>query len=159
MELKKVLQNIMKKSKINFTLWSYVALGIGIFFLLGSFIGVDESTKDVLPIMYTIVLIAAVVFAVFKVLAILESKWAKKEESFKEETTTKEEFLKVEPVIEESSKKEEVVGTTKFIKESNGMNSNSKGDDIKVVDEKDDMKHKDILQVSLASYCVAFAML
>lgn len=148
MELKKVLQNIMKKSKINFTLWSYVALGIGIFFLLGSFVGVDESTKDVLPIMYTIVLIAAVVFAVFKVLAILESKWAKKEESFKEETTTKEEFLKVEPVIEESSKKEEVVGTTKFIKESNGMNSNSKGDDIKVVDEKDDMKHKDIVETA-----------
>lgn len=109
MELKKVLQNIIKKSKINFTLWSYVALGIGIFFLLGSFVGVDESTKDVLPIMYTIVLIAAVVFAVFKVLAILENKWAKKEESFKEETTTKEESLKVEPVIEESSKKEEVV--------------------------------------------------
>ena len=109
MEFKKMVQDIMKKSKINFTLWSYVALGIGIFFLLGSFVGVDESTKDVLPIMYTIVLIAAVVFAVFKVLAILEKKWTTEEESLKEENAIKEKPLKMESAIEESSKKEEVV--------------------------------------------------
>ena len=112
MELKKVLQNIMKKSKINFTLWSYVALGIGIFFLLGSFVGVDESTKDVLPIMYTIVSIAAVVFAVFKVFAILEKKWAKEELS----ASTKEKTLKEVPINEEGLN-EKVVREEENLKE------------------------------------------
>lgn len=53
-----------KKEKLK--TYSYIALGICVFFLLGALVGVDESTKGTLPVILGISLIAAIVFFVLR---------------------------------------------------------------------------------------------
>lgn len=51
---------------------SYIFLGVAIFFLLGSIVGVDESTRGVLPVILIIALIGAVGFVLIK----FKPEWA-----------------------------------------------------------------------------------
>ena len=74
MSIEDVVEKIAKGKKVNFKAWSYVALGICIFFLLGSFFGVDESTKDTLPTIYGISAVSAVVFVAFRAMILVQKR-------------------------------------------------------------------------------------
>lgn len=73
MNLKEILQ---KGKKFNFKLYSYIALAVSVFFLVGAFIGIDENTQHVLPIIYGISIVAAIVFILFRILIVLQKKYS-----------------------------------------------------------------------------------
>lgn len=72
MSIVKKLCEFIKEKKINLKKWSYVALGISIFFLIGSFVGVDESTLDTLPTIYGISIFFVVIFIALRLMIVLE---------------------------------------------------------------------------------------
>lgn len=57
---------------------SYLAIGVSIFFLIGSFVGVNESTADTLPIIYTVAAIAAALFIILRIIIMCKKAAAKK---------------------------------------------------------------------------------
>ena len=93
--------------QINLGCFSLVALAVSIFFLLGSFFGVDESTKDTLPIIYGISAIAGVIFVVLMItVVVLRIVNKKREKERLEKERLEKERLEKERLEKERLEKE-----------------------------------------------------
>lgn len=108
--IKDLLKQFRKGKNVNFKFWSRVALGVCVFFLLGAFVGVDESTKHTLPTILSIAVIGAVVFVAFKLFDKLQAEQLVQEEKERLEQEEKERIEKEEQeklVREQNRLKEE----------------------------------------------------
>ena len=93
----KEICEFIKKYENGIKIWSYCALGISIFFLIGSFVGVDESTSDTLPTIYGISIFFAVIFIVLWLMIVLAREWQKVEARNREyKVATEFEFQKLD---------------------------------------------------------------
>lgn len=99
-----LLKKLRKGKNVNFKLWSYIALGVGIFFLLGAFLGVDESTKDTLPVILSIAIIGGISFVAFKLFDKLQKEQLVEEEKERLAKEEKERLAKEEQVKKEQEK-------------------------------------------------------
>ena len=107
MNITEILLKLTNEKKIDWRNKSNWALGISIFFFLGSIFGVDKSTVNTLPVILGISIICAIAFVVFREADKMVKKEQLEKEQLEKEQLEKEQAKK-EQLEKEQTKKEQL---------------------------------------------------